>query len=407
MEIINKIPNLKVVTLNIWGIRYISKDVGVRINHLIEALNDSKTDYDIIALQEVWSQNDYANIKKQIASIYPFSHYFQSGLVGSGCCIFSKFFIEDVFHHTFTLNGYPHKIHHGDWYAGKCVGMARIRFHSISVNVYTTHLHANYSRNFKESPFSDEYLGHRMTQLFELSQFIHKTSHTADFAVLMGDLNTEDFEDGFKLLMQHANLQDAFKSKTKTSLSECPGVTCHSGQNCYQLGADIRKSFADGLRIDFILFKSRKELSVECMECKVCFGKIPLAKNGLNYSDHEGVSAEFEIQLDNKEILDLNPSSVEVYEKVKCILDKSFQSIFKYQLILTALLFISLVGLFQFNDSLPNEVVLVKNLVLTILAAYLVVYCFIIQVVEKKHLNCTLDQLQVTIDAIGRKIKKE
>ena len=52
-----------------------------------------------------------------------------------------------------------------------------------------------------------------MTQLFELSQFIQKTSHTADLSLLMGDLNTEDCEYGYKLLIQHANLKDAFKEK--------------------------------------------------------------------------------------------------------------------------------------------------------------------------------------------------
>jgi hypothetical protein len=73
-------------------------------------------------------------------------------------------------------------------------------------------LHANYSRKFKESQFSDEYLAHRMTQLFELGQFIQKTSHAADLVLLMGDLNTEESEDGFKMLVQHAGLVDAFKA---------------------------------------------------------------------------------------------------------------------------------------------------------------------------------------------------
>jgi endonuclease/exonuclease/phosphatase family metal-dependent hydrolase len=45
------IPNLRVATLNIWGIRFISKDVQVRINHLIDALN--RSDFDLVALQEV------------------------------------------------------------------------------------------------------------------------------------------------------------------------------------------------------------------------------------------------------------------------------------------------------------------------------------------------------------------
>ena len=47
-----QIPKLKVVTLNFWGIRYLSKDVDFRLNHLIKAINEN--DYDIIALQEVY-----------------------------------------------------------------------------------------------------------------------------------------------------------------------------------------------------------------------------------------------------------------------------------------------------------------------------------------------------------------
>ncbi len=52
-----------------------------------------------------------------------------------------------------------------------------------------------------------------MTQLFELSQFIQNTSHSADLVLLMGDLNTEESEDGFKLLVHNAGLIDAFREK--------------------------------------------------------------------------------------------------------------------------------------------------------------------------------------------------
>lgn len=53
-----------------------------------------------------------------------------------------------------------------------------------------------------------------MTQLFELAQFIQKTSYMADATLLMGDLNTEEFEDGFKMLLNHSELLDAFKETT-------------------------------------------------------------------------------------------------------------------------------------------------------------------------------------------------
>ena len=84
----SSVSNLKVVTLNIWGIKFISKDVSIRIGHLIEALN--KQDYDVVALQEVWSYQDYLRIRDGISRNYKYSHYFHSGLIGSGCCIFSR-----------------------------------------------------------------------------------------------------------------------------------------------------------------------------------------------------------------------------------------------------------------------------------------------------------------------------
>ena len=44
---------LRVLTLNIWGIHYISKFVQQRIQALIEHLVHPDTKYDIVGLQEV------------------------------------------------------------------------------------------------------------------------------------------------------------------------------------------------------------------------------------------------------------------------------------------------------------------------------------------------------------------
>lgn len=48
--------------------------------------------------------------------------------------------MEDVFFHQWPLNGYIHKIHHGDWFGGKGVGLCRIRCGDTLVNVYCTHV---------------------------------------------------------------------------------------------------------------------------------------------------------------------------------------------------------------------------------------------------------------------------
>ena len=33
-----------------------------------------------------------------------------------------------------------HKFYHGDWFAGKLVGLAQIKYHTLLLNVYTTHV---------------------------------------------------------------------------------------------------------------------------------------------------------------------------------------------------------------------------------------------------------------------------
>lgn len=107
--------------------------------------------------------------------------------------------------------------------------------------------------------FADEYLAHRTSQLFELSQFIAQTSCSADMTLLLGDLNTCDFEKGYKLLRHHTNLLDAFKEKPDASKNETSFFeTCHSKTNVYgQTSSAIRAAFPNGIRIDYILYRFR------------------------------------------------------------------------------------------------------------------------------------------------------
>jgi hypothetical protein len=53
---------LRILTLNIWGVHFISKFINQRIQALIEHLKNPDTNYDIIGLQEV-NQTDDVLIK--------------------------------------------------------------------------------------------------------------------------------------------------------------------------------------------------------------------------------------------------------------------------------------------------------------------------------------------------------
>jgi sphingomyelin phosphodiesterase 2 len=99
-----------------------------------------QSDYDIISLQEVWSEYDYQKIKSRISSQFPYSHYFYSGVVGSGLCIFSRHKILNTFFHHWSVNGYVHKIQHGDWFGGKGVGLCKIKVDKHIINFYLAHV---------------------------------------------------------------------------------------------------------------------------------------------------------------------------------------------------------------------------------------------------------------------------
>lgn len=148
---------LSVLTLNIWGIPIVSKaslkeillellfktksffqDKDFRVRHIAEKLVQS--DYDIISLQEVWSEYDYVKIKERLKPAFPYSHYFYSGVFGSGLCVFSRYKIISSFFHHWPVNGYVHKIQHGDWFGGKGVGLCKIRVDDQIINFYLAHV---------------------------------------------------------------------------------------------------------------------------------------------------------------------------------------------------------------------------------------------------------------------------
>lgn len=65
---------LIVLTLNIWGIPYISKDREDRVKAIAEELSSGK--YDLVSLQEVWTEHDYQRIRARVRDVLPYHHYF-------------------------------------------------------------------------------------------------------------------------------------------------------------------------------------------------------------------------------------------------------------------------------------------------------------------------------------------
>ena len=162
-------PSLRVLTFNIWGLpdiiistiyRHASPkppSKSTRVASIVNALL-SVTDteqYDVICLQEVWCECDAVYLTRELAHVYPHSHYFYAGFTGSGLLLLSRhpFACAPLFH-RFTINGRPGRVLDGDWYFAKGIGLCRIRVVMITntqlqheeciVNVYLTHTVAQY-----------------------------------------------------------------------------------------------------------------------------------------------------------------------------------------------------------------------------------------------------------------------
>ena len=317
--------NLKIFTLNCWGLKFVSKLKKQRFKAIAEYLSQSGSGYDVVFLQEVWCREHYEVLKEKLCNskdLYPYSHYFSNGVIGSGTCIFSKFRLLQANYHEFSINGYPTKFWHGDWFASKGIGVCQIRFSSkrldksnsdsefFDVHLYMSHYHADYDPN------NDRYLAHRVLQAFESAQWINLTSSGADLIIYAGDFNTEPNSLPYRILSSLGLLKDSWKEFTSNNVeSEVKKLkTCGSTSeslvnsftvapkhsNCSTNCVGNRSSSdavlqIEGKRIDYIMYRAGRNVTV-----KVHKSSLPLPATiphqNFSFSDHEALDAIFTLK---------------------------------------------------------------------------------------------------------------
>ncbi|KAG5676825.1 hypothetical protein PVAND_006632 [Polypedilum vanderplanki] len=269
---------ISVLTMNVWGIPFISADKDIRIEKISEHLVTSE--YDVISLQEVWSEYDFQKIRDKLSKKYPYAHYFYSGVFGSGLCVFSKHQIISVFFHHWALNGYVHKIQHADWFGGKGVGLCRLKVNDKIVNFYTAHLHAEYDK------LRDDYVTHRIIQAFDTAQFLENTRGNCSLQILAGDLNTEPNDLAYRILLSVSGMKDSFVQNTEV---QPYFATSDYINNSYTKVKNANGK--EGVRIDYVLYREGNDSvsNVEKYEMPL-LEKIP--DYNISYSDHEAVHAK-------------------------------------------------------------------------------------------------------------------
>merc|ERR1712168_337916 len=195
---------LNVLTLNTWGLLYISQDLHQRMNAIGDEL--SKGRYDLVFLQEVWSIQHYNLIRNKTQTLLPHSHYFQSGFLGSGCAIFSRYPIVDTLYHKYSLNGYFWDYSHCDWFAGKGVAFASIDHPECTIYTFNTHIHADDPKQNNCEGVSEM----RTLQCYQLAQFVNLMTRPGDAVIVSGDMNHVPNSLGIKTISQLASVRDTY-----------------------------------------------------------------------------------------------------------------------------------------------------------------------------------------------------
>jgi sphingomyelin phosphodiesterase 2 len=257
---------------------YISKHRATRFEHIATYLAEGN--HDLVGLQEVWSKDDYSTLKNRLSTVLPHSYYFYSGVIGSGLCIFSRWPIEEIAYEPFQVHGPPYKVWQGDWMAGKGVGMCAIRHpqHGL-LHFFTTHTIAGYNYG----PV-DSHQSHRVCQAFQIVRFMKR--YQPQYTIICGDFNAEPKSPTYNIISSYGQLNDTWLEISGSESAQ--GYTSNCLNNIYS--PKNRKPH----RIDYIFYNTDKNESMvlKCKASEVTMGQIP--GTNLFYSDHSGVSAEFE-----------------------------------------------------------------------------------------------------------------
>jgi len=376
---------VRVLTLNCWGIWLLSSDREARIAAIASHL--AQGDYDIVLLQEVWCVSDFDLIRKEAGNCLPFSHFFHIGAIGSGTCVLSKYALQDVTYHEYSLSGNPQDILHGDWYAGKGLGVCRIKINDMDVRVFISHLHAEYLSS-KESYFS-----HRVSQALEASLWIKLASTGADLVILGGDFNSDPGDAPYNVLRALNCLQDAWIDANGPAGGESCGAEKNSYTGLHNSILPGSCSFKPselaiiprGQRIDFVMFKSGPGWSCKAMSCNQPLPeRVP--GQSVSYSDHEGVAATLVVEKIDENIHDEKteenmPCKKEVLATSKTIISKRLTQSFKDQLFFSMLavifvfLVISLIASTPTLTTMQSILVLLFSVLATIYALIAGVHC--------------------------------
>ncbi|KAF2819565.1 hypothetical protein CC86DRAFT_398577 [Ophiobolus disseminans] len=282
--------NLRILSLNCWGLKFIAKLRNERLEEIGNQIAASDPRPDIVGLQECWTQEDYNVIREKTRHFLPYGKFYWSGIFGGGLVILSRWPIEESNMVRYPLNGRPAAFYRGDWFVGKGVACARIRIgpgpRDIA-EVFCTHLHAPY-----ESEPHDSYICHRTAQAWEITKLMRAAAERGHLVIGLGDFNMIPLSLAHRIVETHSPVRDVWRilhpessvGAARDKVEQLRGVpmptanfnltengaTCDSELNSWRWNQAHRKRLAKGenvqidpavedpnaKRLDYIFFSS-------------------------------------------------------------------------------------------------------------------------------------------------------
>ncbi|XP_063612551.1 putative neutral sphingomyelinase [Penaeus indicus] len=242
----NMAVDVKVLTLNIWGIPLLAKDKNARVDAIANQLLTGPDEFDFVFLQEVWSKEDY------------------------------------------------HKI------ATKILAVCRTTRHGIPITLINMHLHALYDHK------NDTYVHHRAVQAYEAAQLLRLGRTNEDVVIFSGDMNCTQTDFAYRLVKHNGALIDTYiDSPVKTPGSN--GETNETPANSYTSVKTLMENPC-GHRIDYIFYQSSQAYKVKTKVCDLPFPqRVP--QQEFSFSDHEAVRTVLTITpMKGTEIMEEIPS---------------------------------------------------------------------------------------------------
>lgn len=267
--------DITLLTLNTWGAPY-SKHRRARMHLIGERVAGMQPD--IVFFQEAFLEEDRDALLAILTECgYAHFHHYGSGVVGSGLLTISKHPIVDVAFLRYRMAGKPLMLQHGDYYAGKGVGLARINLNGITLDAYNIHPHAQYIMD-DDNPYAI----YTDTNLYEASRFIQAHS-IENPVVLAGDFNVRPDQPGYQLITALTNLTDAYHA-----LHGEQAVT-YAPQNAYVTSPTQC--------LDYIMLRDGAHITLDTMSCAVVMtDTFDLDTEGAEqFSDHYGVLARLRL----------------------------------------------------------------------------------------------------------------